>query len=333
MGVHSNISFFIPHLGCTNRCSFCNQCSITGQTYLTQGKDIKEAVEIAVKSKKYSKDNTEIAFFGGSFTAIDKEYMISLLESAYPYVMKKIVKGIRISTRPDAIDDEVLTILKKYGVSAIELGAQSMDDEVLLLNERGHTASDVINASMLIKKHGFSLGLQMMTGLYGATPQSDKKTVENFIKISPDTVRIYPTVVLYGTKLEDLVKSGKYLPEDVETAVNNCCDYINLFEENNINVIRVGLHHIDENSFVAGPWHPAFSELCMSKRFLKNILKELENKQKGDFLIFVNDKYISAAVGQKRVNILKLKEKGFNCRIKGDKNLTDNEFRIEREVK
>ena len=333
MGAHANISFFIPHLGCKNRCSFCNQCSITGQTVMTQGEDIKKAVEIAVKSKKYSKENTEIAFFGGSFTAIDRDYMISLLNAAFPFVKDKTVKGIRISTRPDAINDEVLKILKKYGVTAIELGAQSMDDNVLLLNERGHTEEDVVKASLLIKEYGFSLGLQMMTGLYGATAESDKKTVEKFIEISPDTVRIYPTVVLKGTKLCELVESGKYTPETVETAVNNCCEYINLFSENNINVIRVGLHHIDESSFVAGPWHPAFSELCMSQSFYRRVILELEKLPFGNYLLYVNDKYISAAVGQKRSNIEKFKEKGFNCRIKGDKTVKDNEFIIEREVK
>jgi histone acetyltransferase (RNA polymerase elongator complex component) len=173
----------------------------------------------------------------------------------------------------------------------------------------------------------------MMTGLYGATKESDLKTVKEFIKISPDTVRIYPTVVIAGTKLADYVQSGKYIPETVETAVDNCCEYIKLFEENHINVIRVGLHHIDEESFVAGPWHPAFSELCMSKTFYRKVIMELEKKPIGNYVLYVNDKFISAAVGQKKSNIEKLKEKGFNCRVKGDKNLKENQFKIERDVK
>ena len=333
MGVHANISFFIPHLGCQNRCSFCNQCSITGQTSLTKAEDIKQAVEVAVKSKKYSKENTEIAFFGGSFTAIDRDYMISLLRGAYPFVKDKTVKGIRISTRPDAIDDGVLSLLKEYGVTSIELGAQSMDDKVLLMNQRGHSREDVINASLLIKKYGFSLGLQMMTGLYGADLESDRKTVEEFIKISPDTVRIYPTVVLKGTKLCDYVEKGEYIPDDVDTAVKRCCEYIELFEEKNINVIRVGLHHIDETSFVAGPWHPAFSELCSSYAFFNRAIKELGKMPEGNYVIYVNDKFISAAVGQKRSNIQRFKDNGFNCLIKGDKSLAVKNFKIERDVK
>lgn len=333
MGVHSNISFFIPHLGCPHRCSFCNQCSITGQSYLTKSEDIKRVVDIAVNSKKYSSDNTEIAFFGGSFTAIDREYMISLLKAAYPFVENKTVKGIRISTRPDAIDDEVLILLKKYGVTAIELGAQSMDDYVLTLNERGHNSSDVINASKLIKEYGFSLGLQMMTGLYGSTPDIDRKTVQRFIEISPETVRIYPTVVLKGTKLEKYVISGEYIPENVDTAVKNCTEYIRLFNENGINVIRVGLHHIDQKSFVAGAWHPAFSELCMSEMFFQKALKKFNVLRKGEYIIYVNEKYISAAVGQKKINIKKFKELGFDCLIKADKNLKEKELRIERREK
>ena len=161
--------------------------------------------------------NTEIAFFGGSFTAIDRFYMLSLLEAAKPYLSR--FHGIRLSTRPDYIDEEVLALLKAYGVTAIELGAQSMDNSVLELNQRGHTAEDVINAARLIRSHGFSLGLQMMTGLYGAAPETDIATAEQFIAIHPDTVRVYPTVIMRGTELATLYQNGDFVPYTPEQSV------------------------------------------------------------------------------------------------------------------
>ena len=161
--------------------------------------------------------NAEIAFFGGSFTAIDRSYMIALLEAAKKYVNK--FNGIRISTRPDYVDPEVLDLLKVYGVTSIELGAQSMCDDVLALNERGHTAEQVRKASFLIRSAGFSLGLQMMTGLYGSDLQKDIVTANEIISLHPDTVRIYPTVVMKQTKLEEYMLSGLYQPYTLEQSV------------------------------------------------------------------------------------------------------------------
>lgn len=329
MGNHANISFFIPHLGCSHRCSFCDQRSITGQSKLPDEGDIKAAVETAVNSKGYCPGNTEIAFFGGSFTAINKEYMLSLLKGAYPFVKNGYVKGIRVSTRPDAISKEILDILKEYGVTAIELGAQSMDSEVLTFNKRGHTAEDVVKASKLIKEYGFSLGLQMMTGLYKSTSESDFYTVKEFVKISPDTVRIYPTVVLRHTALADLVESGEYIPLSLEETVNACAVYYKEFAKNGIKVIRMGLHHINKEDYVAGPWHPAFSELCMSRIFMEKALDELAKLQRGDYIIYVAERDISVAVGQKKKNITLFKESGYNCRVKGDAALKSGDFRIE----
>ena len=325
---HANISFFIPHLGCNHRCSFCDQRSITGQTGLPDREDIKAAVNTAVRSKRYSKENTEIAFFGGSFTAINRDYMINLLKSAYPFVLDKTVSGIRISTRPDAIDAEVLSILKEYGVTAIELGAQSMDDSVLSANGRGHTASDVVKASALIKEYGFSLGLQMMTGLYKSDSEKDLYTVNEFVKIKPDTVRIYPTVVLRNTALARLVEKGEYAPQTLSDAVNDCTEYCKLFKEQGIRVIRMGLHQIKQEDYVAGPWHPAFSELCSSKIFLEKAFEGLKILKKGSYNIFVCDREISVAVGQKKCNLRALSEAGYNCRIIGDSSVSAGDFII-----
>ena len=206
--------------------------------------------------------NTEIAFFGGSFTAIDRSYMLSLLEAAKPYLSR--FHGIRISTRPDYIDEEVLALLKAYGVTAIELGAQSMDNSVLELNQRGHTAEDVINAARLIRSHGFSLGLQMMTGLYGAAPETDIATAEQFIAIHPDTVRVYPTVIMRGTELATLYQNGDFVPYTPEQSVELCAKLILMFAKADITIIRLGLHYSDSlvRNSLGDNYHPAFKELC-----------------------------------------------------------------------
>ena len=268
---------------------------------------------MALTSKNYSPKDTEIAFFGGSFTAIDREYMLSLLSVASKYVKNGTVFGIRISTRPDCINDEILKTLKTFGVTAIELGAQSMSEDVLSLNERGHTVQDIINASMLIKKYGFELGLQMMTGLYGDTDDKAIYTVKEIIKLKPDTVRIYPTIVLKNTRLETLLKSGEYMPQELDSAVSLCTKIKEMFEKAGIRVIRLGLPSIDTDTYVAGPWHPAFAELCESEKYLQLILSEL--KLSGEYTIFVNGSELSKAIGQKQSNIKKLSDMGFQIKI------------------
>ncbi|MEE0946267.1 MAG: radical SAM protein [Acutalibacteraceae bacterium] len=327
---HANISFFITHQGCPHRCSFCDQRSITGQTDLPTAQTVTKTVEEALENHCLSGKNTEIAFFGGSFTAIDRNYMLSLLEAAYPFVKAKRVCGIRISTRPDAIDEEILEILKKYGVTSIELGAQSMSDEVLSLNKRGHSAEDVYKACSLIKSYGFSLGLQMMTGLYKATKESDRNTVQEFIKLSPDTVRIYPTVVLKHTALAGFVEKGEYVPFSLEETIEQCCEYYEDFSKNGINVIRMGLHHINEEDYIAGPWHPAFSQLCMSQIILNKLIKEIRDLPEGEYIINVNASDISTFIGQKRSNLVKLKAMGYICSVKGDADINSGEFKLER---
>lgn len=325
---HSNIAIFVPHIGCPNMCSFCNQRHITGIQRAPRPQDVIDAVNTAVSSCGYNSSSTEIAFFGGSFTAINRNYMIDLLQAAYQFVKDGTVSGIRISTRPDAVDDEILLLLKQYGVTSIELGAQSLNDNVLTLNNRGHSSQDVINASNLIKKHGFSLGLQMMTGLYGDCDDFVIKTAEDIIKLKPDTVRIYPTIVLKNTDLAALYIDNKYKPQTLENAVELCARLLKMFEGENIKVIRLGLHSIEENSYIAGPWHPAFSELCFSKIYL-NIAKKLLN-QKGSYTLFVNPSAISKMIGQRKENINELKKLGFDCVVKADKTCKDYEIKVER---
>ena len=273
--------------------------------------------------------NAEIAFFGGSFTAIDRDYMLELLTVADECVKKYGFIGVRCSTRPDKIDEEVLKILKEHSVTSIELGAQSMSDRILFMNDRGHDAQSVRDASALIKSftykedQPFELGLQMMTGLYGSTAEDDIFTAQEIIKLKPKTVRIYPTITLENTRLADLYRSGEYVPPTLEETVKLVSKLISMFEENSINVIRVGLHASEEISDkrIAGPYHPAFKELCMSEILFNEILKALELREKisDEIIIKCSPKLLSACIGQKKGNIERLNSLGYKVRFTPDK--------------
>ncbi len=325
---HANISIFVPHIGCPNMCSFCNQRHITGTHKAPRTNDVVNAVNTAINSPSYDPQNTEIAFFGGSFTAINRNYMLDLLNTANQFIKNQTVSGIRVSTRPDAIDDEILSILKEYGVTSIELGAQSLNDNVLQCNNRGHTSHDVVRASNLIKQHGFSLGLQMMTGLYGDCDEYSISTAQKIIELRPDTVRIYPTIVLKNTDLAALYYDNIYKPQALDDAVNLCSKLLLMFDNANINVIRLGLHSIEQDSYVAGPWHPAFSELCYSKIMLDNAKKLLNLS--GKYILYVSPSSVSKMVGQKKQNIIALKKLGFDCVVKTDNSLTGYDIKVER---
>ena len=274
----------------------------------------------------------EIAFFGGSFTAIDKDYMISLLERAKMYIDKGLFAGIRVSTRPDCINEEILDILKYYGVTSIELGCQSMDDEVLHLNNRGHSAENVVKSAKLIKYYGFEFGVQMMTGLYGDNDETAIETARKLIDLKPDTARIYPTVVLENTDLERLYKAGEYKPQTVDEAADLCSELLLMFHEANIRVIRVGLHSGGnvEDGFVAGAYHPAFREICESRIYLIKVLAEIERQgtEKGDVSVTVGSSFVSMMAGQKKANSEKLRELGYNLKIKQDKNMKKYEIEV-----
>lgn len=314
------MGLFVPHNGCPHQCTFCNQRAISGQSGQVTEADIDRAVEIAMKNP--DSRGGEIAFFGGSFTAIDRDYMLRLLKSAYKYVESGCFKGIRCSTRPDAIDDEICRILKAYGVTAVELGAQSMNDEVLFLNRRGHTSTDVVKASKMLKKYGFELGLQMMTGLYGSTDSDSVDTAKKLIALKPDTVRIYPTVVIENTELAELYKDGRYTPQTVDDAAELCARLLLMFDEADITVIRTGLHSGGgvEGEYIAGAYHPAFKELCEGKIYLNRAVEYIRsnNIPQGKINIHVAPNAISKMAGQKRINIRRLGELGYDAKISAD---------------
>ena len=320
---HVNVALFVPHNGCPNQCSFCNQRAISGHRNQVEPSDVDKAVQIALENPE-SKGG-EIAFFGGSFTAIERETMVSLLSVAYRYVENGSFKGIRISTRPDAVDEEICEILKTYGVTAVELGAQSLDDRVLMLNKRGHTADDIAKATKLLQKNGFETGLQMMTGLYGSTDEDSIETARKIIGLNPDTVRIYPTVVLENTELCELYRKGEYHPQGVEEAAELCAELLQMFEEAGIKVIRTGLHSGGdvEGEFVAGAYHPAFKEICESKIYLRKVTELIrENKIPGGKIeIRVSPKAVSQMTGQKKANIEALKKLGYEAKITADESI------------
>ena len=292
-----------------------------------------DAIQVAKASLGEDTKNAEIAFFGGSFTAIERGYMISLLGAAAPFVKDGTFAGIRISTRPDYIDDEVLTLLMNYGVTAIELGAQSMDDRVLELNGRGHTAKQVENASKRIQSAGFALGLQMMTGLYGDTSEGSLQTARKCAALSPDTIRIYPTIIMRSTELGEKYQNGEFETLSLDESVSLCAKLLDFFEERSIPVIRLGLHSSPEleRDMLSGPWHPAFRELCDSYRMLAKISDYLTQNHTptGVITVKVNPKAVSKATGQKKSNLIALLALGYQARIVPDSTVLENCFTIE----
>lgn len=330
---HINVALFVVHKGCPHMCSFCNQRSISGSQKDITAADVHEAAATAIASLTEAQaSGGEIAFFGGSFTMVEREYMISLLEAAYEYVEKGIFKGIRISTRPDGINPEICGILKKYGVTAVELGAQSLDNRVLEMNERGHSAEDVENASKMLKEYGFELGLQMMTGLYGSQDSDSISTAEKIIALAPSTVRIYPTVVLKGTRLYELMKNGEFVPKGIPETADLCAKLIPMFENAGIKVIRVGLHSGGgvEEGFAGGAYHPALREICEGRIYFNNALKELEKLGAGRYILCVAPSEISKMTGQKKQNLSELREKGYECIVKGADGLSKYEVQIKK---
>lgn len=275
---------------------------------------------------------TEIAYFGGSFTALPVTMQTDYLAIAQQVVQAHGLQGIRLSTRPDAIDEATLERLERYGVTAIELGAQSMNDRVLQQNKRGHTADDVRHASRLIQQAGFELGLQMMTGLYGDDDEIAIQTVHAIATLHPDTVRIYPTVVLPDTLLADLWQQGVYHPPSLDATVTLCATLLDLFEERQIRVIKVGLHAEQEvaSHMIGGCYHPAFRELCDNERYYRKLLVA---KPKDGQTVLVARGELSKAIGQKKQNLTRLQQqKQVAITIKESDTVLKGQLEIQQEV-
>ena len=297
---------FVPHRGCPHTCVFCNQRRISGAAVPAAAQDVKKTIqEAAAFLPKGGK--RQLAFYGGSFTAIPAPEQEALLGAAKEALDRGEIDAVRLSTRPDAIDAAVLARLKAYGVETVELGAQSMDDEVLRLSERGHTAADVERASKLIRAAGFRLVLQMMTGLPGAADESDTETARRLIALKPDGVRIYPTVIVRDSALYDMWQAGEYREHTVEDAVRVCAKIVPLFERAGIPIIRLGLNPTEELSggaAVGGAYHPALGELVRSRILLEKARALLSGIEPGSRVtLLVGRGKTSQMAGQHRENV------------------------------
>jgi len=324
-----NIPVFVPHKGCPFDCVFCNQRKITGTTTDVTPNDVENIIEEHLKTLPREDRYIEVAFFGGSFTGIPMNEQSALMSAVAKFGTQ--INGIRLSTRPDYISEEIMDNLVAHGVTTIELGVQSMDNEVLKASNRGHTAGQVCNAVEIIRKYPVRLGLQMMTGLVGDTREKSIYTAKEIIKLRPEMVRIYPTLTIKDTYLEKLYNKGLYKPQTLEEAVETAKIIMQMFENEGINVIRVGLQATNEisseGSVVAGPVHSAFRALVESSIYYDLIKSEIAGKS-GDVTVEVNSSEVSNAVGNKRANIEKIKQEfGINLKIRGNKEMNKREVR------
>ncbi len=333
------IPIFVPHLGCPHACIFCNQRKISGEQKNVRADDVRNTIEYYLDNFKDDNKLVEVAFFGGSFTAIDIELQKELLEAANEYIQKGLVNGIRISTRPDAINKQILKMLKKYNVKTIELGVQSANNYILQKAERGHAFEDVKKASKLINRYGFILGHQMMVGLPESTTLDETNTAKALIKLKPKIVRIYPVLVIKGTKLEEEYNNGNYEPLSVVQAVERSKEVAHLFNKKKIKVIRIGLQNTDEicepgsktSQVVAGPYHSAFRQLVEAGMWYDVIVAKIKkfNTKVKQVQIRANPEDINNIIGHKKENIEKLKEVyEVDARVKSDETIKNGKFEI-----
>lgn len=309
---HRNIPIFIPHLGCPNQCVFCNQRSISGCRRFCE-KTVTEQIEAALATLSPDVE-TQIAFFGGSFTGIDRDLMLRLLDTAERYVKSGRVSSIRLSTRPDYISDDILEILSRYSVKTVELGLQSMDDRVLAATKRGHDAETARRACRAVVNAGFELVGQMMIGLPASTPESEVETARQICRLGASAARIYPTVVFYDTPLCDMTQNGSYTPLSLDEAVKRSAEVLGVFVKRDIPVIRIGLCPTEDlfspERVLDGPRHAALGELVWNEYYYCETLSALRARGLvgADVELTVPVRAASKVAGQGRRNLLRLAE-------------------------
>ena len=328
---HYNIPIFLPELACPYRCVYCNQFSITGLNDIVKADDVKTIIDSHLASFKEEKRFVEVAFFGGNFTGLPLQMQNDYLDAVQPYLDKGLIDGIRCSTRPDYITLQRVQEIKRLGMRNIELGAQSTNDEILKQCKRGHTYNDIVEASQTILSEGITLGLQMMIGLPSSKEEHDLQTAKDIVNLGAKETRIYPCIVVKDTELAAMYKSGEYEALSIEEAVRRSSKLYSYFTENNVKVLRIGLHtsdELDNEAYVAGPYHKNFAEMVFS-----NIWKEKlrcldpETLRSKDIIINVPESQINHAIGWKGENKKLLSERFENVVFKSFVNgqqTTDN---------
>ena len=329
---HYIIPIFISHIGCPHQCVFCNQDKIAKEVEEeVTGNDVRSTIEEYLKTIDHSTSTIEVSFFGGTFTAIDVKKQKELLAVAKEYKENGFIDKIRMSTRPDAINNYILSYLKDYKVDIIELGVQSLDDEILKLSGRGHTVKDVEIASKFIKEYGFTLGHQIMPGLPGDSFDKDIETAKKSIEMKPDICRIYPSLVIKDTPMEKMYERGEYKPYSLEEAVSVSKELYKLYTKANINIIRIGLQPTENitwgKDLIDGPFHPSFRELVEGSLICENIKNSITEDE--DIIIEINSKDLSKLYANKKLYFNSLKDniKG-NIKVKIDDKLERGNFTV-----
>ena len=327
---HFNIPFFIPELGCPHQCVFCNQRKISGMQKAPAPHEIDAQVSLYLSTFTKKDRHIEIAFFGGNFTGLSFSEQEAYLAETKKWVESGKINGVRVSTRPDYINPEVLNLLKKYNVCSIELGAQSLDEEVLRHAGRGHGAKHVEEASKMILDAGLVLGLQMMTGLPGDTLKKTMYTARRIAELGATETRIYPTLVIRGTQLEQMYLQGNYMPLSLEETIERCKQLLLFFEDTNIKILRLGLHPSESltqaEELVAGPFHPALKEL-VNTVIWKDIFREsVKNKKGQSLLLTLAPKELNAAIGHQAANKKWLMKQFERVEFRTNQNLTGRTF-------
>lgn len=334
------IPIFVPHLGCKKCCTFCNQRTISGEQKDVTAEDVTDTIEYYLKNFKNNNQIVEVAFFGGSFTAIDIKKQEELLQAVQPYINDKRVNYIRLSTRPDAIDKNILKMLKQYHVKVIELGVQSSNNYILARCKRGHSFEDVKKSSKMIRWYGFKLGHQVMVGLPESNEKDDIQTAKDSIKLKPKMVRIYPVLVIKNTELEEEYKKNDFIPLNVKQAVERSKEMVKLYRKKGIHVIRVGLQNTDsiseigskESEVISGPYHPAFGQLVEDSIWYDKIVEEIKkiNAKVIRVKIKANEEDINNIIGHKKENIEKLKDTyALIAEVEKDENIKEGKFKVE----
>jgi len=325
------IPVFIPEKACPFRCIYCNQYAITNAVDAPEPLEIREKIESYLCSIP-SNATVKVGFFGGSFTGMPFEEQNRYLDIVRPYIKFGKIDSIQISTRPDYISGEILENLKKHHVKIIELGAQSMDDDVLIRSGRGHNADDTRNASSMIIKHGFELGLQMMVGLPGDNFDKTIKTAYEIISLGARYTRIYPTLAIRDTQLEHMYKSGEFKPLTLDQSIIYCKELVKIFIKNNVTILRMGLHPSEGllkwKNLVAGPFHISFKELVMTSLFGDIFASYTEKIMGNNLVVAVSPKNINYAIGYNAVNKKMLSQKFKNVQFKADESLSGLQYEI-----